>query len=436
MLKIEQTDGRLHQYIGNLGLLSMVAMLLIPVNAQAFPFGIYDPRSMAMGGTGVASANSITSVFYNPALLALEKKRKEKSGKQSFSFPLVAARRSNSVETILDLNDVNYTNQITSTVNDYNAARTTETALAALNEFRNFNGSLGEIANKPLFADANTSLVIGIPSNQEGGAFYVTGRAVGDGQVNVPAEEQQLLADYTEALEFITSGGASGEAHPELFDGGGNLINPVGNITANANARGAVITETGVSFSKRVSNTPFIVGFTPKVMTVKTYDVSKSLNSAAIDRQPSENSDPFFSLDVGFLYKFDNTWRGGMVIKNLREKSYVTNLGNTIKIQPQIRLGVARITSSLILSLDYDIAANKGVYSENKTQYLALGAELPLGVIKFRGGYRHTMKANGPKESGVFSAGLGLQMSSLYFDLAYATNSDQEGASLILGFQF
>ena len=42
--------------------------------AQAMPFGTFDPRSMAMGGTGVASDTSANAAFFNPALLATANK--------------------------------------------------------------------------------------------------------------------------------------------------------------------------------------------------------------------------------------------------------------------------------------------------------------------------------------------------------------------------
>ncbi|HFC54222.1 MAG TPA: hypothetical protein ENJ43_07285, partial [Gammaproteobacteria bacterium] len=42
--------------------------------ALAAPFGTFDPRSLAMGGTGVASGTGANASFYNPALLANEQR--------------------------------------------------------------------------------------------------------------------------------------------------------------------------------------------------------------------------------------------------------------------------------------------------------------------------------------------------------------------------
>ncbi|MFU8838515.1 MAG: plasmid transfer protein, partial [Thiohalomonadaceae bacterium] len=51
--------------------IAMGAVLLASYGiTQAAPFNSYDPRSMAMGGAGVAVGNAGTASMFNPALLA------------------------------------------------------------------------------------------------------------------------------------------------------------------------------------------------------------------------------------------------------------------------------------------------------------------------------------------------------------------------------
>lgn len=51
--------------------LSVISVLMLGgVTAQALPFSSFDPRSMAMGGTGVAVDDPSTAPFYNPAMLS------------------------------------------------------------------------------------------------------------------------------------------------------------------------------------------------------------------------------------------------------------------------------------------------------------------------------------------------------------------------------
>ena len=47
-----------------------IFLFLMGEYVGAVPFGVSDPRSLAMGGTGVASAEASNAVFHNPALLA------------------------------------------------------------------------------------------------------------------------------------------------------------------------------------------------------------------------------------------------------------------------------------------------------------------------------------------------------------------------------
>jgi hypothetical protein len=51
------------------------------------PFGLFDPRSIAMGGTGVSSGTGGNASYFNPALLAAAKP------KDRFAFEMMFAAR-------------------------------------------------------------------------------------------------------------------------------------------------------------------------------------------------------------------------------------------------------------------------------------------------------------------------------------------------------
>lgn len=54
--------------------LALVSALCLSSSvAFALPFNSFDPRSMAMGGAGVAVGSAGTAPFFNPALLAVTK---------------------------------------------------------------------------------------------------------------------------------------------------------------------------------------------------------------------------------------------------------------------------------------------------------------------------------------------------------------------------
>ncbi len=418
-------------------LTGLLALLLTATNVSAIPFGIYDPRSLAMGGTGVAAATSINAVHYNPSLLAQYKKYKEKTGQQAFSFPVIAGRASKTLQDISDINDRNYDSSVSNAINTYNANPSIVNADNALVTIQNLQNDLSSISNKIILADLSASLVIGIPSKHAGGAFYFLQRGVGDGNVNVSSSDSALINDYREALLFISSGGSQGSAHPELFNGS-NLIDPVNTFTSNANARAAVITEIGVSIASTFNlfGSPVALSIKPKIYKIKTFDYSSSITGDSINRQSQTDKQWNLSLDLGASYNINETWRVGLVLKDLVEKNFQTGNGNTISIKPQLRFGIARSTPSYMLTADIDVIANEGVFNNNKSQYLMLGFEMPLSYVRLRAGYRYALVSGLANEAGIFSAGVGMNIKSFYFDFAYSENSQQLGLGLMFGFNF
>lgn len=425
------------KYLRRQFLTCLAALLLTIGNVFAIPFGIYDPRSLAMGGTGVAVATSINAVHYNPSLLAQYKNYKEKNGKQAISFPVIAGRVSKTLSDLSDINDRNYDSNISSAINTYNANQSIANASNALTTMQNLQNDLSSVSNKPILADINASLVIGIPSKHAGGAFYFLQRGVGDGNVNVTSNDSSLITDYNEALLFITSAGTQGSPHPELFNGG-NLIDPVNAFTSNANARAAVITEIGVSIANtfKLFGSPVALSLKPKIYKIKTFDYSSSITNNAVDKQSNTDKQWNLSFDLAASYNMNKSWRIGLALKDLVAKDFQTVNGNTISIQPQLRFGIARSTSAYILTADIDLLANEGVFKNNKSQYLMLGFEMPVSSVTLRAGYRHALVSGIAKEEGIFSIGIGMNIKSFYFDFAYTENSEQLGAGLMFGFEF
>jgi len=412
--------------------------LLLPNIVLALPFGIYEPRSLAMGGAGVASASSVNAVFYNPAILSTYREYKEKGKNEAFSFPVLSVRASRAVETLADVSDVDYESDITNSFNTYNADRTPQNAQAALDNISSLYSTLGQVANNVFMLDAIASLVVGVPSKYQGGAFFITHRGVGDGQLSIPASDLELINDYQEALQYIATSGTEGVAHPELLDGGGNLINPSASITSEANARAVVISELGIGLSKQINilGSNFSFGLTPKTVQVTTYDYHQTLTSSTQDKEGTKDDNWQLNFDFGVLKKITAQWRLGLVVKNLIERSYPTSTGQDVTIKPQWRFGVAHITPLITYTMDLDLQANDGVYPGNATQFLLTGIEITHGILRYRLGYRDTIAHKGPKEDGVFSAGLGLNIKPVYLDLAYSENHQQRAASLMFGFNF
>ena len=404
----------------------------------AVPFGIFDPRSLALGGAGVAAASSENAVFYNPAILATYKEFKEKGNNEAFSFPTLSIRASRALETLAEQRDSNYTQDISNSIAAYNASPTAANARAVLNSINNLNDTLGKVANNVFMLDASASLVVGIPSKYQGGAFYVSHRGVGDGQLRVPATDTQQLGNYQQVLEHLAAGEpVPVDQYTNVYDGS-NLIDHSNDFTAEANARAAVISELGVSMSRQfdIMGSAFSFGITPKMVQVTSYDYHRSINNNRGDKTGTKDKDWRPNVDFGVLKMIGSQWRIGLVAKNLIERDYPVSTGQTVSFKPQWRMGVAYKMGDILYTVDMDLQRNAGVYPGNSAQYLLTGMEINHGFLRYRLGYRDTLAHTGPKEDGVFSAGLGLNFKPVYLDVAYSENHQQRAAGLMLGFNF
>ncbi len=420
-----------------LQVISLLFTLLFAKAIHALPFGIYDPRSLAMGGAGVAAARSENAMFYNPAILSTYDKYKEDANNEAFSFPVVAVRASKSLETLADQQDRDYETEINTNVSNFNNNQTPENALVAVSSISSLLSILSQVANNVFLLDATAALAVGVPSKHQGGAFFITHRVVGDGQLSIPAADLELLSDYQEELNAVAAGNAPGTLHPELYTGG-NLNDPSASIAAEANARAVYIKELGISLSRQfnIAGTPFSFGVSAKMVQVTTYEYNQTISSNTQDREGTRDDDWQPNIDFGVFKKITPRWQLGLVGKNLIERDYPTASGQHVSVKPQWRIGVAHLTPVITYTVDLDLVPNDGVYPGNAAQFILAGIEIKQNALRYRLGYRDAIAHKGPKEDGVFSAGLGLDVEPVYFDLAYSENYQQRAASLMFGFNF
>ena len=93
-----------------------VAISIASLHSNAVPFQVLDARSMAMGGTGVASAQISTMVPFNPALLATYRA----DDHFSLTFPrlgLFGSDEDDFIDAVTDFDDANYFDDFDVTIN-------------------------------------------------------------------------------------------------------------------------------------------------------------------------------------------------------------------------------------------------------------------------------------------------------------------------------
>lgn len=196
-----------------------VIVLLIINNgiAIAMPFNSFDPRSMAMGGTGVAVGDPSTAPFFNPAMLTASGPSK----KYSVEFPIVGANlydpsnMHTKLENVSDMNaaltnsrmaltsnSASLTNNISAltnnilslNINSLSSATSAATTISTLkssfssvtsnmiaaggnatsmaSEINSINQLLLAMNNQPVQAKFGAATVVGIPGKEWGFALY------------------------------------------------------------------------------------------------------------------------------------------------------------------------------------------------------------------------------------------------------------------------
>lgn len=412
------------------------ALLSLSTQVHAIPFNSIDPRSFAMGGTGVASGTSANAGFMNPALLGAA----NDGDRFSLEFPIVGARvvsENNVIDELNNLQDSNVQNNLESAINTFDAAPSTTTAAAVGSAATALQVQLDKLSGNALQGELLGGAIVGIPGHSFGASLNISVRAVVGGRLNITAQDDQFLTDI-----------ATAAASPAALATDPTVVNVLGGqnldqiLTSNFEARGAAIGEVGVSMAREVSifNEKISFGITPKVVRVRTFDYVADVNTASISAKDGEKDYSDFNLDIGVAKQFEKTWKVGLTVKDLVSHDYKTVLGNTIKIEPQARAGVAYDNGWLAVALDADLTENSPVGLESsKTQNVAIGAEIDVwDTLQLRVGYHDNLSTS--SGSGTPTVGLGLSPFGVHIDVAaeYSDNNGdkQFGAAAQLGFRF
>lgn len=391
---------------------------------QAATFGSYDPRSLAMGGTGVSHANIDHAAYFNPALLSVA----QEDDDYSLLIPTIGIRAYDPDE-VLDAveahQDGNYETALSDSIDTFNnAAPADKPALAqeVSDDAQRLLDSYEIMSGKSLDFEVHAGVGMAIPGKGLGMAVTASGRVMGGIVLNLSQADKDLLQKYI-------------DLDPSVYDG--STFDPA-DLTSTATVRGASIIEGGLSLSHEFESLGnWSIGITPKTVRVDTYDYEVAVEESEIDEDTGKLSYDDTNIDIGVAKRISEGWKVGLVVKNVVKKEYKTVLGNTIVLEPTARLGISHHTNWTTLALDVDLTENDrtGLTGE-KTQYVALGMEFELSLVQLRVGARHNMSAEADRESNMLSAGVGLYVVGFHVDAGVARNDDEVAAAVQLGFQF
>jgi hypothetical protein len=366
--------------------------LCLHTNAIALPFGVYDARTMAMGGVGVATG-ARTAAFNNPALLTTADEVHE----WFLLLPTVGQQLDDSddlKDNLADFKQAANTLDITNNLTNQNAVQASLNAIDG-SQYRETN---------------NLAFMLAIPSRILSGAVFLNSYEISNVQPII---------------------------------GGDNLLIPT--YASTLAHRGVRIVENGVSAakildSKREWLNNLSIGFSAKFLLIETYGYTESIRTADVEIETSPgNNKAQFAIDAG-LFKEFGVWKVGLVAKNLLPGSY--NYGATnekFKIEPQLRAGFAYQNRRSTLEFNIDLTKNDPVGFDTASQIAAFGWEWqPWRSFSVRAGYNKNLiePDTGSSTLGSVSAGFGLLYSGIHFDVAGYTGDEGDGLSAQLGLQF
>jgi len=415
----------------------LYAFLSVP--ASAVSFGTFDPRSLAMGGAGVASGTSANAAYYNPALLSMYKTRKEIGRNSRFIFPTITARAAEAVIDNRNIGDENLEQNLETAIGAFNINMNSQTAQGVLNAATDLSNRLDEVVDGPVHADANIGMVLGIGHKYEGGSIIINRRGVGTGAISDFESDLALMQAYVEAMQFVESGGTAGAPHPELYDPAtGELQYDQADLTSSGNGSGMDITEIGMAMSKefQILGRGIAIGITPKIIHVVTYDFRADAATGDTESDELDNEDWDVDLDIGFAHEVNQQWRVGLIFKYLRSLSYTTALGTELKLDTQVRAGVAYDSPWGLYAVDLDVIENDPVGYGSPSQMLSLGGEWTYRRwLQLRAGISRNMQGIGNNSDPVFSTGFRWDFGGI-LDLTYAYGNSEQAAGLQFGYRF
>ena len=395
----------------------------------------YDPRALAMGGTGVTTSNTRNAAFQNPSMLA-------STPRDSFAWeiPIITARLQDQNNLHSDINQLKTDgNNLSTALQAFNATPNAANATAAANALKNFNNSLTPVSNKSLMADLFLGTMLGIPGKTFAFSLYVDARAEVGAMFNYATADQTTITNLATNLTQCAAGTAASCIAAQTANTNGQI----NNLQSQLLVRGVTIKELGISAAHHFEGLGGMdFGITPKMMQLATYDyalLAQQTNTITLNQ--GKQSYSAFNMDVGGTKSFKtnggNEIKTGMVVKNMLSRSFTTVLGNSINIKPQATVGASYLTKLTTTGIDLDVIPNKPIINgfSKESQYLRLGAEFDAWRwAQLRIGYRHDLKGNYPN---LPSVGLGLSPFGIHIDISAAYAGNKEAAvSLQTGFNF
>ncbi|NOY83243.1 MAG: conjugal transfer protein TraF [Nitrospirae bacterium] len=451
---------------------------LIASRVSAGEWQIIGPRALGMGGAGVAVANDSTASYWNPGAFGFfDGPDDDYYGKRKWSSTVAGAGigaklHNNFGDTIrqvtdIDFNGIDDNNISADKVSDFiglldglEGFRGQESKIATVSGNGRFgiqSGHFGFAGNVFLdvtaipnfdfenlgpdntagftiadFTDPNN---LGCPTCSTANTNGVTVLTTSQ----VSSIDSQLPTTWTQAqrngyINALDNGlSQAGQTIPsDIVDqavGAATLANAAvggGALSQNTSSLrfvGIALFEVPLTYGRAFSEN-LSIGGNLKYMKARIYDVdidilNQDFGDALDDALDKYQEDSNFGIDLGALYRVGETFRVGLVGRNLNAPKF----GN-LKEEAQVRTGIAYQPNRMFtLAADLDLTKNDiSVGSRLKSQNVGVGLELDLIFLQLRGGAYKNMAEN---DIGlVYTAGLGVNLWLVNLDIGASMSKD------------
>nr|WP_159063767.1 conjugal transfer protein TraF [Thaumasiovibrio occultus] len=339
-----------------------------------------DARGIAMGGTGVASADNLEAPFYNPALTVTEHKS---VGLLLPSFSLGVHDGDDLYDNVDNLMDA--TERLDDDINN----------VTLQNQWK---ASLGALDNTQGVVDVGLGLVVAIPTEQVSLNFFTKADAVFIATANIDGADLNLDFNDPACSDTVE------DCMNSTVQGLAGVVGDIGIAIARD-----FYLPTGEK-EMRIS-----VGIAPKYQSITA--INYETKAAGFDEDDFDFGDDDadtskLNLDAGVALHPNENVTLGLAVTNVFKHTLDTNIqqgrNDAFIVEAQYTTGISYRTPLFTAALDIDL--NERQYFEGLnygTQFTSIGAEFDAWRwAQLRLGYRHSMNDD---SDDVITAGLGFK---------------------------
>jgi hypothetical protein len=381
----------------------------IAITSQTALAENFSARSMAMGGTAVASSQ-YDAAASNPALLT----RFDKRDDMAVTLPAVSVEAFDQHHVLTTLQDVKHLyDGIMTDIDSGNIAGALALKDKAISKIQS-------VSDKPINVTGDLLLGVAIPSKTLAISVEARSRAEGYTLGHYDPGDDAIVTDAINSLDSSR----------------------LNNIKSYGQIAGAAVSETAVSlaheFTVGSQDMPLAVGITPKFQYVQTayYNaLAKDFRRQAVLNGKYTTDNTHANMDMGFALSPTHNVTIGLQLRDLVQNDNLTVVsrvdGSTLdyRVKPQATTGIAYRGNMFTAACDVDLNQHQPFPQMGGTQFVRAGAEFSLhNWLQLRAGARHDLQGT---QEDVLTGGIGLTaFKTLHIDVSLLAgkNHDYGGA--------